>query len=282
MYHGRHTCLPWVFEHDVHRTVPLLVRTGGAPPYVLLVGDRRRAARVLARLEDGFDLAAHAAAVVGAAAEGRVAVGVGRTGGVPVMVVETQMGGPATEIIVREVLDASFHPEDGKARAAIRVGSCGMMAHGDVFPDLAIASFATGWSGAIEQCRRGVVGWTMGEVDPPQVPCSPAVVTALEAGIRRVAPDVTRATSGVFSKDSLYAEQDDAFGAVMARLGCVATEMELATIAPIAAEMGVPWGGIMASAGFVPDGPWLERAEIERNENLAIDVALAAIRILAA
>ena len=28
----------------------------------------------------------------------------------PVLVVETQMGGPATEIITREVLDESFHP----------------------------------------------------------------------------------------------------------------------------------------------------------------------------
>ncbi len=37
----------------------------------------------------------------------------------------------------------------------------------------------------------------------------------------------------------------------------------------------------MASAGRVPDGPWFEPDEIERNENHAIDVTLETMRILA-
>jgi hypothetical protein len=38
----------------------------------------------------------------------------------------------------------------------------------------------------------------------------------------------------------------------------------------------------MATAGRVPDGPWLEPAAIRKNEDLAISVALAALRRLAA
>jgi uridine phosphorylase len=277
--------LPWIFERDRGSSIPLLAELGGAPPYVIVVGDRRRARRILGRLDEALNLTRHCETKIGAIAAGRVELGVGRTDGVPVMVVESQMGGSATEIIVREVLDRSFHP--GGARAVLRVGSCGTLGALDAMPVLAIARFATGWSAAIEQWRRGVLAppgeHGGGDSDrPPVVACTPAVVEALTAAAATVAPGVRVGTGGIFSKDSLYSEQDDRFAAILESLGCIATEMELSTIGPLAEWMGVAWGGIMASAGRVPDGPWLEPDAIVVNEDLAIGAALAAIRRLAA
>ena len=44
----------------------------------------------------------------------------------------------------------------------------------------------------------------------------------------------------------------------------------------------LPWGGIMASAGWIPKGEWFGRERTERNEDAAIDAALEAVCLLAA
>ncbi|MHC4161601.1 MAG: phosphorylase family protein [Planctomycetota bacterium] len=274
---GRHTCLSWLHAGPGLSSVPLLAAAGGAPPHVIAVGDRRRVARVLARLEEPLDLAEHCRRTIGERAAGRVALGIGRVGPAVVLAVETQMGGPPTEIILREVLDESFHA--GGARAVIRVGTCGTLAEEGVAPALVIASFATGWSAAVEQRKRGVLG-PPAEFDPqrpprpPAISCSDSVVAALRAA----APQAV--VSGVFSKDSLYAEQDERFARILRELGCAATEMELATVGPIALAKGIAWGGIMATAGRLGRETWLDAEETERNEDAAIAAALAAIRTL--
>ncbi|MHC4550072.1 MAG: phosphorylase family protein [Planctomycetota bacterium] len=280
MFLGRHTCLSWILAGPGISSVPLLAEVGGAPPYVIAVGDRRRVARVLARLEDPLDLSAHCRAAIGEAAAGRVDLGIGRVGAAAVMAVETQMGGPPTEIVLREVLDRTLQPEG--ARAVIRVGSCGTLADGEAAPALVVAEFATGWSATVEQWKRGVLALPA-EHDPrrppqpPKVPCSAPVVAALRAA---AAPAAHATAGGIFSKDSLYAEQDARFAGILRDLGCVATEMELATIGPIAASMGVAWGGVMATAGCLDTGAWYAPDLIARNEDLAIATALEAIRIL--
>ena len=277
MFLGRHTCLPWLFESDALSAVPLL-SSRAAPRDVIVVGDRRRVARVLRHLDDAMDLSAFSGENIGELAAGRVAVGVGTTGSLPVLVVETQMGGPAVEIIVREILDESFHP-DGP-RSIIRVGTCGTLEVEGKVPPLCIGSHATGWSNTIEQTERGVLaGWEDGS-DPPVLECTPEVIKAMQAAAAEIAPGVFAATGGAFSKDSLYSEQDTEFAAILRRLGCVATEMEISTIGPLAQRLGVAWGCVLASGGVVPDGPWLPPDEIARNEDRAIEVALSAIRRL--
>ncbi|MHC4816640.1 MAG: phosphorylase family protein [Planctomycetota bacterium] len=274
---GRHTCLSWLHAGRGLSSVPLLAEAGGAPPHVIAVGDRRRVARVLARLEEPLDLAEHCRETIGERAAGRVALGVGRVGTAAVLAVETQMGGPPTEIILHEVLDESFYTRG--ARSVIRVGTCGTLAEGGVAPALVIAAFATGWSAAVEQRERGVLG-PPAEFDPqrparpPAISCTDSVVAALRAA----APQA--AVSGVFSKDSLYAEQDERFAEILRELGCVATEMELATLGPIALSKGVAWGGIMATAGRLDREAWLDAEETERNEDAAIHAALEAVRTL--
>lgn len=284
---GRHTCLSYLFAAGAHAAIPLLA--AGAPPWILATGDRRRVARIRARLADPLDLRAFACERLGDLAGARVDVALGRYRGTPVLAVETQMGGPATEIILREVLEPSFHA--GPARAVIRVGTCGTVHAGpDETPPLAIAEFAAGYSAAIEQARRGVKAPPAesppdagrASPRPPRLPCSPAVTAALVAAVAEVSPGTPFLAGGCFSKDSLYAEQDRRFAAILGELGCVATEMELATIGPVAESLGVLWGGIMATAGRVPDGPWLAPEVIRAHEELAIDVALAALHRLAA
>ena len=265
---GRHTCLGWLQAQATLESVP---------PFIVTVGDRRRAARVLAKLDDGIDLAEQSRARFGPYAAGRVFVGVGRTGAASVLVVESQMGGSATEIILREVLDESFHPSG--ARAVIRVGTCGTLSRDGELPDVVVADAAVGWSGAIEQSRRGVLA-TPPEADPgrpprpPSLPCTPSVVDALRQAAKGAA------VGGVFSKDSLYAQQDERFAQLLREFDCIATEMEIATIGPLAEEMGIAWGGIMATGGHL-DHEWYPLERIARNEDLAIDAALGAIRALA-
>lgn len=278
MYLGAHTCLPFLFD-DGAAAVPALKELGRLPASLLLVGDRRRVLRVLRHLEDPIDVAARCEEVLGTRAAGRVAVGLGHRRGVPVLVVETQMGGPATEIITREVLDESFHPTP--PTAVLRVGSCGVFGHLEPPPDLVVAAFATGWSAAREQAQAGVLA-AFGGGEPPIVPCTPAVIEALEDGVAQAPADLPAATGGVLSKDSLYAEEGAGIADAMRALGCIATEMELATLGPVAQEKGLPWGGIMASAGWVPKGEWFGHERTERNEDAAIDAALEAVCLLAA
>ncbi len=283
---GRHTCLSYLFAEGANREIPLLA--AGAPPWILVTGDRRRVARILSRLRDPVDLSVHARKRLGDIAGARVDIGVGCHRGLPILVVETQMGGPATEIILREVLDPSFHPFG--VEALIRVGTCGAIHDGrEEMPPLAIAEFAAGFSAAVEQARRGVLappaemtpGYGGGPPTPPRLACSQAVVDALAAAVDLVAPGTAHLSGGCFSKDSLYAEQGRRFAEILAGLGCVSTEMELATIGAIAVEHDVPWGGILATAGRVPDGPWLAPELIQAHEELAIEVALAALQRLA-
>jgi uridine phosphorylase len=275
---GRHTCLPWFFDDPDRVGVPALAALGRLPPSILLVGDRRRVSRVRHHLEQDVDVAACCAEALGGHAAGRVAVGFGVRRGVPVLVVETQMGGPATEIITREVLDPAFHPTP--PQALIRVGSCGVLADLDPPPELVVASFAAGWSGALAQATGGVLA-TCGGAEVPEWSCSPDVIEALDDGVAKAPADLDTATGGVLSKDSLYAEQAGGLSEAMADLGCVATEMELATIGPLAESLGVPWGGILASVGWVPGGAWFDPARVARNEDAAIDAALEALCLLA-
>ncbi len=275
MYIGRHTCLPWLFESGDHREVPLLAELGGVPHFVVCVGDRRRARRILGELDEAFDVSSWCRERRGDFAAGRVELGVGRTRGVPVMIVETQMGGPPTEIILREVLHESFHP-DG-ARAILRLGSCGTLRLSAGVPGVCVGSFATGWSGAIEQRRRGVLAEPSGGLEPPIVECSKAVLDALiDAATDQIGGGGFE-IGGVFSKDSLYAEQNTVFADILRRLACVATEMESATIGPIAASMGVDWGCVLATADVIPDGRSLDPVEYAACERQALEVALEAI-----
>jgi len=255
MFLGRHTCLSWLLAGPGFDCAPILSDLGGAPPWVLTVGDRRRVARVVFHLDVAIDLSGWCERAFGDRAAGRVDVCVGRTGSVPVMAVESQMGGPATEIVLREILDPMFHP--GGVRAVIRVGSCGVLPVGDETPDLVVADFA----------RAGLSGEAL--------PCSRSVTEALLGA----APAAVR--SGVLSENSLYAEGEADFPDRMRDSGCAATEMELATIGPIAEAAGAPWGGVMAAAGRVDTGEWYDGDEVEHNEDRAIRAALRAVRDLA-
>jgi uridine phosphorylase len=284
MFFGRHTCLPWLFEAGENRDIPLLAEIGGAPPFVITVGDRRRARRILARLEGSTNLTEWSRDRLGERESGRVELGVGRAGSAAVMVAESQIGGSATEVILRELIDARFHPRG--VAAVLRVGTCGTLIGEGGLPRVAVATFATGWSAAAEQCERGAAGPPMEyrvdrPPDPPRVACTERVVTPQTEGTSRAGAEAQIAHGGVFSKDSLYAEQGPDFVDLMRRLGCIATEMEISTIAAVVRAPEIAFGGIMATADPVPSGTAISAEEVEANEDLAIEIALDAIRLLA-
>eukprot|EP00002_Diphylleia_rotans_P005893 TRINITY_DN1510_c0_g3_i1.p1 TRINITY_DN1510_c0_g3~~TRINITY_DN1510_c0_g3_i1.p1 ORF type:complete len:351 (-),score=94.58 TRINITY_DN1510_c0_g3_i1:64-1116(-) len=137
-FFGRHTLVPYMIE-AAETTHPTLLKgtilehsKGRLPPYLIVFGDRRRVKEAAKRLdrethlptlmeENGLNI-------------GRIDMAVGLYKGTPVVLMESQMGGPATEINVREVVSSdcmttSFQIDEdvtfkSDAKYVIRVGSC--------------------------------------------------------------------------------------------------------------------------------------------------------------
>jgi len=113
---GHHTALSLLsLKPNVWRRIPYLRENDGhAPPIVLAVGDRRRVYAIARRLRNPVLLPEIAAKMsnprllskhLPSTSEfGRVAMAIGTGASTPVLVVETQIGSPATEIVMSEIL----------------------------------------------------------------------------------------------------------------------------------------------------------------------------------
>jgi len=139
-FFGIHTAVPGLLSKAADGSSPAaaeivqktpLKATKKLPPFVVLVGDRRRVDFVCEFLENACVLTDEMASK--GLNRGRCQVAVGLFKGTPVVVCETQMGGPATEIIVRELLSSQVMGQqfeyEGRllkadAKYVIRVGSC--------------------------------------------------------------------------------------------------------------------------------------------------------------
>jgi hypothetical protein len=108
-YLGRHTTLSYMLHRkQLWRHIPYLRENEGrAPPIVLAVGDRRRVYSISCRLNRAVLLPETAARRVSrmdfrsAHEFGRIAMAIGLVSSIPILVVETQMGSPATQIIMK-------------------------------------------------------------------------------------------------------------------------------------------------------------------------------------
>ena len=324
---GRHTTLSYIVNQPkIWKRIPYLRQNEGrAPPLVLAVGDRRRVYSIARRLRKPvlipetaarFALQSMRGADPRSSAEfGRVAMAIGLTSGqVPVLVVETQMGTPATQIVMKEILSdqiTSVDYEVGKAKitlphkAVIRVGTAG----GINCPgtptikvgDIVNASHSIGATGAIIQSLARLDFWrpnafeefsekwrglgsdfTITPEGHPRVECSNDVVGALESAGRRLIREAYH-RGGNITKDSLYAEQSaDMFLDLCRTYNCRCTEMELSAIAVAAHENRAQFGMISAIVGLLPGASF---AESERAKTLAeqraLRVALETVRNLA-
>jgi uridine phosphorylase len=326
-YLGRHTTLSYVInESRIWRSIPYLRENDGrAPPLVLAVGDRRRVHAIASRLRKPV-LVSEAAARLShpdvsarelhsAAEYGRVALAIGLTSSsIPILVVETQMGAPSTQIIMNEILSDELTCTDyrvGKRRlqlarkVVIRVGTAGGINCQGTPPiktgDIVNATHSIGATGAVMQSLLCLDFWSPGAAEKfrarwlnlgsnftitedghPRVECSEDVVQALDAAGQRLAGGAYY-KGGNVTKDSLYAELSEGiFLHLCRRENCRSTEMELSAVAVSAHERNTHFGMVSAIVGVLPGGSFTESERVKATaEQRALRVALEAIKNLA-
>jgi uridine phosphorylase len=323
---GRHSVMSYLIDRSkVWKRIPYLEENEGrAPPLVLAVGDRRRVYSIARRLKNPVLLPETAARLFNRSTSqkylqsvpefGRVAMAIGLISStVPVLVVETQMGAPATEIIMNEVLSdelTSASYRVGKSRAdlpckiVIRVGTAGgINCDGKLaieVGDIVNATHSIGATGAVIQSLSCLDFWNPRAMEEfrkrwvdlgsdftitveghPRVECSREVVEALDEAGRRLETDAYH-RGGNITKDSLYAERsDDAFLELCHAHNCRSTEMELSAIAVSARRNNASFGMVSAIIGTLPG---VSFAESEKTKTLAeqrsLRVALEAMKNL--
>ncbi len=322
---GHHTALSLLsLKPNVWRRIPYLRENDGhAPPIVLAVGDRRRVYAIARRLRNPVLLPEIAAKMsnprllskhLPSTSEfGRVAMAIGTVASTPVLVVETQMGSPATQIVMNEILSNQLTSHEyriGRGRISlphkivIRVGTAGgincenspLIRVGDVVN----ATHSIGATGAIIQelsrldfwhpevygdfrskWRNLGSGFTITRGGHPRVECSKNVVEAIEAAGTRLTRDAYQ-KGGNVTKDSLYAElSDDIFLDLCRTENCRTTEMELMAIAVAAHEHQASFGMVSAIVGVLPGSSFAQNDKMRRvAEERALRVALGALPLL--
>jgi len=324
-YLGRHTTLSYVIKRRmIWRRIPYLRDNDGrAPPLVLAVGDRRRVYAIARRLRKPVLLSEAAAKLSSQTAGGRewptapeygrVAMAVGLvSSSVPVLVVETQMGAPATQIIMNEVFSDELTSTDyqvGKAKISlphkvvIRVGTAGGI-NCEAMPtinvgDIVNATHSIGATGAVIQSLLRLDFWRPGAMEDfrekwlslgpdfsitedghPRVECSADVVKAIDSAGKQLAGRSYH-KGGNATKDSLYAELSlETFVNLCRTQSCRSTEMELSAIAVSARQNNAHFGMMSAIVGILPGSfAESERAKAAA-ERKAMRVALEAIKNL--
>jgi len=99
---GVHTLVPGLTATPAaYKGTILEASKGFLPPYIVVCGDRRRVEHIASFLDNATLLRPQVSRVGGDPS--RVEVAVGTYKGTPIAAVETEMGCPATEIIIREV-----------------------------------------------------------------------------------------------------------------------------------------------------------------------------------
>ena len=210
-------------ENLVHH---LKLKKGDVGRYVIMPGDPKRCVKIAKRFDDAKLIADYR----------EYATYTGYINGVKVSTTSHGIGGPSTAIALEELIKVG-------ADTFIRVGTCGGM-NIDVLPgDVVIVN------GAIKG------GGTMDNYIPKEFPCVPNI-DVLEAMIEGANKVKTRTHVGVVQcKDAFYAQHAPESMAVDKELlykwdsyikaGCLASEMESATLFAVGAAKNVRTGAAM-------------------------------------
>jgi len=322
---GRHTALSLLNQKPRvwHRIPYLKDNEGRAPPVVLAVGDRRRVYTIARKLRNPILLPETAAKLsnpklqtknLPSTAEfGRIAMVIGTIASIPVLVLETQMGSSATQIILNEVLSDKLTSNEyrvgGKRislpnKIVIRIGTAGGINCGGLPPiqpgDVVNATHSIGAIGAIMQSLLRLDFWHAGAYEEfcskwtslspdftittdnyPRVECSRDVVDAIEFAGSRIAKGAYQ-KGGNITKDSLYAElSTEIFIHLCQTENCRTTEMELSTIAVAAHAHETSFGMVSAIVGVLPDSSFVEDEKMKTvAEGRALQVGLEAVKRL--
>ncbi|AEM20934.1 uridine phosphorylase [Brachyspira intermedia PWS/A] len=210
-------------ENLVHH---LKLKKGDVGRYVIMPGDPKRCVKIAKRFDNAKLIADYR----------EYATYTGYINGVKVSTTSHGIGGPSTAIALEELIKVG-------ADTFIRVGTCGGM-NIDVLPgDVVIVN------GAIKG------GGTMDNYIPKEFPCVPNI-DVLEAMIEGADKIKTRTHVGVVQcKDAFYAQHAPESMAVDKELlykwdsyikaGCLASEMESATLFAVGAAKNVRTGAAM-------------------------------------
>ena len=234
-----------------------------AAAYALLPGDPGRCQIIASRLDDARHVLSHREYTTYA----------GTLQGERVLVTSTGIGGPSTAIAVEELSTLGVH-------TLIRVGTCGSMREEITEGDVVIATGAARDEGTSHQYL------------PPGMPAIAHFDVVLALRDAALAADVRHTLGVVVTTDSFYAQRDTATMPLGDRLaakwrawqasGCVAAEMETATLLAVATARGLRAGSVLAVidriAPVLTPMPPPDRLPIAPT----IDVAVDALRRLIA
>jgi len=322
---GRHTALSLLKQkpHVWRRIRYLRENDGHAPPIVLAVGDRRRVYAIARRLRNPVllpEAAAklsnprlHSKDLPSTSEFGRIAMAIGTVASIPILVVETQMGSPATQIVTNEILSNQLTSNEYRVgskrfslpqKIVIRVGTAGGINCERLPPvkvgDVVNATHSIGATGATIQALSRLDFWHPGASEEflskwsklssdftitheghPRVECSRDVVEAIETAGTRLAKNAYH-RGGNVTKDSLYAElSNDMFLNLCRTENCRTTEMELSAIAVAAHEHQTSFGMVSAIVGVLPGSSFAQNDKMRRvAEERALRVALDALPLL--
>jgi len=321
---GRHTALSLLNQKPrVWQRIPYLKdNEGRAPPIILAVGDRRRVYTIARKLRNPILLPETAAKLSNRKLQiknlpstvefGRIAMAIGTIASIPVLVVETQMGSSATQIIMNEILSDKLTSNEYRVsrkkislpnKIVIRIGTAGGINCGGmplIRPgDIVNATHSIGATGAIMQSLLRLDFWhpkayeefcskwtslspdfTITTGNHPRVECSRDVVNAIELVGSRIVKGAYQ-KGGNVTKDSLYAElSTDIFLHLCRTENCRTTEMELSAIAVAAHAHETSFGMVSAIVGVLPDS-FAEDKKMKRMvEDKALQVGLEAVKRL--
>ena len=245
------------------RQYHLQVKAGEIGEYVLLPGDPGRCARIAAHLDGARQVAANREYITYT----------GKLDGVTVSVTSTGIGGPSTAIAVEELVRVG-------ARTLVRIGSCGALDPGLRFGDLVVAQAAARGDGTPDQYAPAGFP-AVADIDVVQALRTEAgaaghrfrvgIVLTNDAFYAEMAPET-------FPMEGIIRARWDAW----ARAGCLAAEMETATLLTVAAVRRVRAGAVLAVIDSASDGvtglPDPSRLPIDA----AIDTAVGGLRRLIA
>jgi len=298
---GIHTAAGHLQKMQRWKEISFLKENNGqVPPFIISVGSRTRVleAPYLLGLKNWAFIDEEAKEKFGIGSFGRVSLCIGiaqaQERKFPLMVAESQMGCPAAQINVRELLyfadpggyflEGTRHKSDGLY--VIRAGTCGGVNSKNPeekkvakIGDIAIAQESIGSVGTLIQSRFGALDFVQRDISrevsgtshfsPDRkhlaTKSSKLVVEALVAAAR--ANKIDFLSGANFTKDSLYAEMgEDDFAALRDKYGVVSTEMEqmaLDTLAHEFTSLGLPVhsGLVSAVIGAIPGKSFPETEE---------------------
>ena len=238
------------------RTIQKHIRCapGDVAPYVIVPGDPGRAHRIAEAMDSAKQIADNREYVVYT----------GETGGVPVSVCSTGIGGPAASIAFEELARVG-------AQTLIRVGSAGGRQ-----PDIPI-----GTPVVVTAAHRGE--GTSKVYLPAEFPAvaDRDVTNALVEAVQESGEEY-RVGIG-FTRDAYYV-QDQELNKLLTDVGVVAAEQEAAVLFIVGQCRGLKTGTIVATDSniWLPEQPTLQEKErlFFTGEKKVINIALKAVRIL--